>query len=152
MARPCRTQGAPLLSKAEFDTRMTSALTPPPLTQKPAGRAACPALTKPTQWFCRVLACHGLHRYLRAAAGDNPRAPSWRKSWRFSVPILAIAVFVTMWANLPDVQTSLVRYPGRCQVLGNRSRVAPRCHPRRRTRGPRFYDAKTRAMPSDCQW
>ena len=53
----------------------------------------------------------------RAAAGDNPRAQAG-EVWRLlGVPLLAIAIFVTMWATLaPTVQTSLGAVPGPVQV------------------------------------
>jgi len=55
---------------------------------------------------------------LKAAAGDNPRA-QLSEIWRLlGVPVLAILVFLAMWAALaPKVQTSLGAIPGPAQVV-----------------------------------
>jgi len=73
-------------------------------------------INKADAWFC-VFGLSWLTPILRAAAGDNPRAQAG-EVWRLlGVPILAIAVFVTMWATLaPTVQTSLGAVPGPVQV------------------------------------
>jgi nitrate/nitrite transport system permease protein len=54
---------------------------------------------------------------LKAAAGDNPRAQAG-EIWRLlGVPLLAIVIFLTLWASLaPKVQTSLGAVPGPAQV------------------------------------
>ena len=54
---------------------------------------------------------------LKAAAGDNPRTQAG-EIWRLlGVPLLAIAIFLTLWATLaPKVQTSLGAVPGPAQV------------------------------------
>jgi len=54
---------------------------------------------------------------LKAAAGDNPRTQAG-EIWRLlGVPLLAIAIFLTLWATLaPKVQTSLGAVPGPVQV------------------------------------
>ncbi|WP_323804347.1 ABC transporter permease [Sulfitobacter litoralis] len=54
---------------------------------------------------------------LKAAAGDNPRAQAG-EIWRLlGVPLLAIAIFLTLWASLaPKVETSLGAVPGPAQV------------------------------------
>lgn len=73
-------------------------------------------INKADVWL-RVLGLSWLTPVLRAAAGDNPRAQAG-EIWRLlGVPLLAIAVFVTMWATLaPTVQTSLGAVPGPVQV------------------------------------
>ncbi|AGI66009.1 putative nitrate ABC transporter permease protein [Octadecabacter antarcticus 307] len=73
-------------------------------------------INKADAWFC-VFGLSWLTPILRAAAGDNPRAQAG-EVWRLlGVPILSIAVFVTMWATLaPTVQTSLGAVPGPVQV------------------------------------
>lgn len=54
---------------------------------------------------------------LKAAAGDNPKA-QMGEIWRLLlVPVLAILVFLMVWATLaPKVQTSLGAIPGPAQV------------------------------------
>ncbi|MEN9011967.1 MAG: ABC transporter permease [Yoonia sp.] len=73
-------------------------------------------ITKADAWF-RVLGLSWVTPILKAAAGDNPRAQAG-EIWRLlGVPLLAIAVFVTLWATLaPTVQTSLGAVPGPVQV------------------------------------
>ena len=73
-------------------------------------------INKADAWFC-VFGLSWITPILRAAAGDNPRAQAG-EVWRLlGVPILAIVVFVTMWATLaPTVQTSLGAVPGPVQV------------------------------------
>lgn len=73
-------------------------------------------INKAGAWF-NVLGLSWLTPILRAAAGDNPRAQAG-EVWRLlGVPLLAIAVFVTLWATLaPSVQTSLGAVPGPVQV------------------------------------
>ena len=73
-------------------------------------------INKADAWF-RVLGLSWITPILKAAAGDNPRAQAG-EIWRLlGVPLLAIAVFITMWATLaPTVQTSLGAVPGPVQV------------------------------------
>lgn len=73
-------------------------------------------INKADAWF-RVLGLSWMTPILKAAAGDNPRAQAG-EIWRLlGVPLLAIAVFVTMWASLaPTVQTSLGAVPGPVEV------------------------------------
>lgn len=73
-------------------------------------------INKADAWL-NVFGLSWLTPILRAAAGDNPRAQAG-EVWRLlGVPLLAIAVFVTMWATLaPTVQTSLGAVPGPVQV------------------------------------
>jgi len=73
-------------------------------------------INKADAWF-NVLGLSWITPVLKAAAGDNPRAQAG-EIWRLlGVPLLAIAVFVTMWATLaPKVQTSLGAVPGPAQV------------------------------------
>ncbi|AEI95888.1 ABC transporter permease [Roseobacter litoralis] len=73
-------------------------------------------INKADAWF-GVLGLSWVTPILKAAAGDNPRAQAG-EIWRLlGVPLLAIAVFVTMWATLaPTVQTSLGAVPGPMQV------------------------------------
>ena len=73
-----------------------------------------------------IAACDGWLRMLglawitpiwRLAAGDNPRG-QLPELWRLAlVPLLSIAAFLALWANLaPMVQTSLGAIPGPAQV------------------------------------
>jgi nitrate/nitrite transport system permease protein len=73
-------------------------------------------INKADAWF-RVLGLAWLTPVLKAAAGDDPRAQAG-DIWRLlGVPLLAIAVFLVMWATLaPRVQTSLGAVPGPAQV------------------------------------
>lgn len=73
-------------------------------------------INKADGWF-RVLGLSWLTPVLKAAAGDNPRAQAG-EIWRLlGVPLLAIAVFLMMWATLaPRVQTSLGAVPGPAEV------------------------------------
>lgn len=73
-------------------------------------------INKADAWF-KVFGLSWLTPILRAAAGDNPRA-QMKEVWQLlGVPLLAIAVFLMMWATLaPRVQTSLGAVPGPAQV------------------------------------
>lgn len=73
-------------------------------------------INKADAWF-RVLGLSWMTPILKAVAGDNPRGQA-REIWRLlGVPLLAIAVFVVLWATLaPQVQTSLGAVPGPAQV------------------------------------
>ena len=73
-------------------------------------------INKADAWF-RVFGLSWLTPILKAAAGDNPRAQAG-EIWRLlGVPLLAIAIFLTLWATLaPKVQTSLGAVPGPAQV------------------------------------
>ncbi|PJE27499.1 nitrate/nitrite transport system permease protein [Pseudooceanicola antarcticus] len=68
------------------------------------------------KWL-QVLGLAWITPILKAAAGDNPRAQA-KDIWRLlGVPLLAIAVFLTLWGTLaPRVQTSLGAVPGPAQV------------------------------------
>jgi nitrate/nitrite transport system permease protein len=81
------------------------------------GPARFPAfVTKADPWF-RVLGLGWLTPLLRIAGGDSPKA-QLRDLWRLLiVPVLAIAVFLALWAwAAPRVQTSLGAVPGPAQV------------------------------------
>ena len=73
-------------------------------------------INKADAWF-RVLGLSWMTPILKAAAGDNPRAQAG-EIWRLlGVPLLAIALFIGVWATLaPQVQTSLGAVPGPAQV------------------------------------
>ncbi|QPM91338.1 ABC transporter permease [Pseudooceanicola algae] len=73
-------------------------------------------ITTADKWF-QVLGLAWITPILRAGAGDNPKAQV-KEIWRLLiVPILAIAVFIGLWATLaPTVQTSLGAIPGPAQV------------------------------------
>ena len=73
-------------------------------------------INKADAWF-RVLGLSWMTPILKAVAGDNPRAQAG-EIWRLlGVPLLAIAVFIGLWATLaPQVQTSLGAVPGPAQV------------------------------------
>ncbi len=68
-------------------------------------------------WF-QVLGLAWLTPALRALAGDNPRAQIG-EIWRLlGVPLLAIALFLSLWATFaPKVQTSLGAVPGPVEVV-----------------------------------
>jgi nitrate/nitrite transport system permease protein len=67
-------------------------------------------------WF-RVLGLGWLTPLVRLLSDDNPRA-QWGELWRQAVvPVLSIAAFLMLWANVaPLVQTSLGAIPGPAQV------------------------------------
>ncbi len=73
-------------------------------------------INKADAWF-RVLGLSWMTPILKAAAGDNPRGQA-EEIWRLlGVPLLAIAVFIGLWATLaPQVQTSLGAVPGPAEV------------------------------------
>ena len=73
-------------------------------------------INKADAWF-QVFGLAWLTPILRAAAGDNPRAQAG-EIWRLlGVPLMAIAIFLMLWATLaPRVQTSLGAVPGPVQV------------------------------------
>lgn len=74
------------------------------------------AINKADTWF-KVVGLSWMTPVLRAAAGENPAAQA-REIWRLlGIPVLAIVVFLTLWAQLaPTVQTSLGAIPGPAQV------------------------------------
>ncbi len=67
-------------------------------------------------WF-RLVGLGWLTPLLRAAAGDDPKSQA-REIWQqLGVPVVAIALFVGLWAALaPTVHTSLGTVPGPAQV------------------------------------
>ena len=73
-------------------------------------------INKADAWF-KVFGLSWLTPILKVAAGDNPRA-QMKELWQLlGVPLLAIAVFLMLWATLaPRVQTSLGAVPGPAQV------------------------------------
>tara|TARA_R110002049_G_scaffold125439_2_gene281103 strand:- start:9706 stop:10779 length:1074 start_codon:yes stop_codon:yes gene_type:complete len=73
-------------------------------------------INKADAWF-NVFGLSWLTPVLKAAAGDNPRAQAG-EIWRLlGVPLLAIAIFLMLWATLAlKVQTSLGAVPGPAQV------------------------------------
>ena len=73
-------------------------------------------INKADTWF-QVLGLSFITPILKAAAGDNPKAQA-REIWRLlGVPVLAILLFLFVWASLaPTVQTSLGAVPGPSQV------------------------------------
>ena len=73
-------------------------------------------INKADAWF-QVFGLAWLTPILKAAAGDNPKAQAG-EIWRLlGVPLLAIALFLIVWASLaPKVQTSLGAVPGPAQV------------------------------------
>ncbi|NSX56629.1 ABC transporter permease [Parasulfitobacter algicola] len=73
-------------------------------------------INKADAWF-KVFGLSWMTPILKAAAGDNPRA-QMGEIWRLlGVPLLAIALFLMMWASLaPRVQTSLGAVPGPAEV------------------------------------
>jgi len=73
-------------------------------------------ISKLDSWF-KVLGLPWLTPILRLAAGDTPRA-QLREIWRLlGVPLVAIVLFLGIWAALaPKVQTSLGAIPGPAQV------------------------------------
>ncbi len=73
-------------------------------------------INKADAWFS-VFGLSWMTPILKAAAGDNPRTQAG-EIWRLlGVPLLAIAIFLTLWATLaPKVQTSLGAVPGPAQV------------------------------------
>lgn len=73
-------------------------------------------INKADAWFS-VFGLSWMTPILKAAAGDNPRAQAG-EIWRLlGVPLLAIVIFLTLWASLaPKVQTSLGAVPGPAQV------------------------------------
>ena len=114
-------------------------------TTKPAAPGCSPASTTPT--MVSGLGLAWLTPILKAAAGDNPRAQVG-EIWRLlGVPLLAIAVFLLLWARLaPKVQTSLGAIPGPAHVWEEAS-TCTRTPCARRERG-RFTNARTRATQS----
>ena len=73
-------------------------------------------INKADKWF-QVLGLAWLTPMMKAAAGDNPMH-QMKEIWRLLlVPVLAICLFLALWANLaPKVQTSLGAVPGPAQV------------------------------------
>lgn len=73
-------------------------------------------IAKADIWF-KLLGLSWITPILRAVAGDNPKA-QLGEVWRLlGVPLLAIALFLSLWAVLaPKVETSLGTIPGPAQV------------------------------------
>ncbi|GGE29519.1 nitrate transporter [Primorskyibacter flagellatus] len=68
------------------------------------------------KWL-QVLGLPWVTPLVKAAAGDNPRT-QMKEVWRLlAVPLIAIAIFLMLWASLaPRVQTSLGAVPGPAEV------------------------------------
>jgi len=73
-------------------------------------------INKADKYF-QILGLSWITPILRAAAGDNPKA-QFREIWRLlGIPLVAIALFLVVWANTaPLVQTSLGAIPGPAEV------------------------------------
>ncbi len=67
--------------------------------------------------YFKVLGLGWITPILRVAAGDNPKAQV-KEIWSLlGIPVLAIAAFLLLWAQLaPTIQTSLGAIPGPAQV------------------------------------
>jgi len=73
-------------------------------------------INKADAWF-RVLGLAWITPILKAAAGDNPRAQAVEVWKLLGVPLVAICLFLGLWAGLaPKVQTSLGAIPGPAAV------------------------------------
>ncbi len=73
-------------------------------------------INKADAWL-KALGLAWLTPIFRAAVGDNPRAQVGEIWRQLGVPLMAIALFLMMWATLaPQVQTSLGAVPGPAQV------------------------------------
>ncbi len=88
-------------------------------------------------WF-QVLGLSFVTPLLRALAGDNPAA-QMKHIWRLlGVPLLAIALFLMLWATLaPRVVTSLGAIPGPAQVW-EQAQVLHADHVAERTKAAEF--------------
>jgi nitrate/nitrite transport system permease protein len=116
--------------------------------EKPARQARIfTRITRMDGWF-QVLGLAWLTPILKAAAGDNPRA-QMKEVWQLlGVPLIAIAVFLIAWGTLaPKVQTSLGAIPGPVQVWEQVGTFTPIICAKK-TRLPRFMNAKMPATPS----
>ncbi|MBK0398211.1 ABC transporter permease [Limibaculum sp. M0105] len=90
-------------------------------------------------WF-RVIGLAFVTPLLRAAAGDDPKAQV-REIWRLlGVPVVAILVFLVLWARLaPQVETSLGAIPGPAQVWAQ-VEVLHADHLREREKAAAFHE------------
>jgi len=86
-----------------------TAIDPQTLDQEERRARRFARINKADAWF-RVFGLSWLTPILKAAAGDNPRA-QMGEIWRLlGVPLLAIGIFLMLWATLaPKVQTNLLR-------------------------------------------
>jgi len=90
-------------------------------------------------WF-KVLGLSFMTPLLRALAGDNPRAQAGQIWQLLGVPLLAIAAFLFLWANLaPRVETSLGAIPGPMQVW-EQAQVLHHDHVAERARATAFHE------------
>lgn len=90
-------------------------------------------------WF-KVLGLSFMTPLLRAIAGDNPRAQAGQIWQLLGVPLLAIAAFLFLWANLaPRVETSLGAIPGPMQVW-EQAQVLHHDHVAERERATAFHE------------
>ena len=89
---------------------------PDSLTQDTRRARLFTRINKLDGWF-QVLGLAWITPVLKAAAGDNPKA-QFKEIWRLlMVPLIAIALFLMLWAALaPRVQTSLGAIPGPAAV------------------------------------
>jgi nitrate/nitrite transport system permease protein len=97
-----------------------TAVTDPEFAQaeaKEARRARLFTRINKADKYFQILGLSWITPVLRAAAGDNPKS-QLKEIWRLlGVPLLAILVFLTLWAQTaPLVQTSLGAIPGPAQV------------------------------------
>ena len=73
-------------------------------------------INKADPWF-QVVGLSWLTPVIRAIAGDNPRAQIKEVARLLGAPLLAIAIFIGLWATLaPKVDTVLGTVPGPAQV------------------------------------
>ena len=115
-----------------------SALDPAQFADRAARRARLfTRINKLDGWF-QVLGLSFVTPLLRALAGDNPAA-QMKHIWRLlGVPLLAIALFLMLWATLaPRVVTSLGAIPGPAQVW-EQAQVLHADHVAERTKAAEF--------------
>ena len=85
--------------------------------QRAARRARLHARISRADAYLKIFALGWVTPLLRAAAGENPTA-QFREVWRqLGIPLMSIAVFLVVWAQLaPTVETSLGAIPGPVEV------------------------------------
>ncbi|MEL6680589.1 MAG: ABC transporter permease subunit, partial [Pseudomonadota bacterium] len=93
-----------------------SAITDPDLEREARKERLFTRINKADGYF-QVLGLSWVTPALKLAAGDNPKENA-REIWRLlGVPVVAIVVFLSLWASLaPQVQTSLGAVPGPAEV------------------------------------
>ncbi|MEL7277085.1 MAG: ABC transporter permease [Pseudomonadota bacterium] len=116
-----------------------SAITDPDLEREARKERLFTRINKADSYF-QIMGLSWITPALKLAAGDNPKENA-REIWRLlGVPVMAIIVFLGLWASLaPQVQTSLGAVPGPGQVWEQAQNLHAE-HVRQTEKAAAFYE------------